>query len=65
MVRELKREKDIDKGYYNKLVDDAKDTISEYGDFEWFVSDDPYIFHNVRAIENAGKEHNNGSKSKS
>jgi hypothetical protein len=32
----------IDKSYYNKLVDDAVNTISEYGDFEWFVSDDPY-----------------------
>lgn len=33
----------IDKTYYNKLVDDAVDVISKYGDFEWFVSDDPYI----------------------
>ena len=33
----------IDRSYYDKLVDDAVDTISEYGDFEWFVSDDPYI----------------------
>lgn len=33
----------IDKSYYKKLVDDAVDTISQYGDFEWFVSDDPYI----------------------
>ena len=29
----------IDRSYYNKLVDDAVDTISQYGDFEWFVSD--------------------------
>lgn len=34
-------EKFIDKTYYNNLVDDAIETISEYGDFEWFVSDDP------------------------
>ena len=33
----------IDKSYYNALVDTAIDTISQYGDFEWFVSDDPYI----------------------
>ena len=33
----------IDKSYYIKLVDDAVETISQYGDFEWFVSDDPYI----------------------
>ena len=32
----------IDRSYYDKLVDDAVDTISKYGDFEWFVSDDPY-----------------------
>ena len=29
---------DIDRSYYNKLVDDAKDAISQYTDFEWFVS---------------------------
>ena len=33
----------IDKSYYTKLVDDAVETISEFGDFEWFVSDDPYV----------------------
>lgn len=43
MVKELGREDDIDKSYYRKLVDDAVTTISQYGDFEWFVSDDPYI----------------------
>ena len=31
---------DIDRSYYNKLVDDAVSAISEYGDFEWFVSND-------------------------
>ena len=40
MVKELKKEKDIDRSYYDKLVDDAIETISQYGDFEWFVSDD-------------------------
>lgn len=33
----------IDKSYYNKLVDDALETIGKYGDAEWFISDDPYI----------------------
>lgn len=33
----------IDLSYFTKLVDDAVDTISEYGDAEWFMSDDPYI----------------------
>ena len=41
MVRELGKEEDIDRSYYDKLVDDAVETISKYGDFEWFVSDDP------------------------
>lgn len=30
----------IDRSYYNELVDAAIETISQYGDFEWFVSDD-------------------------
>ena len=40
MVQELHKEDDIDRSYYNKLVDEAVETISQYGDFEWFVSDD-------------------------
>ncbi len=43
MVKELGKEKDIDRSYYDKLVNDAVEAISKYGDFEWFVSDDPYI----------------------
>ena len=43
MVKELGKEDDIDISYYRKLVDDAVESISNYGDFEWFVSDDPYI----------------------
>ena len=30
----------VDRSYYNELVDAAVETISQYGDFEWFVSDD-------------------------
>jgi len=30
----------IDRSYYNALVDAAVETISQYGDFEWFVSND-------------------------
>ena len=33
----------IDESYYRKLADDAIESISKYGDFEWFISDDPYI----------------------
>lgn len=41
MIRDV-NEDAIDISYYRKLVDDAIETISQYGDFEWFVSDDPY-----------------------
>ena len=43
MVKQLGKEADIDRGYYDAMVDDAIGEISEYGDFEWFVSDDPYV----------------------
>lgn len=40
MVKTLHKENDIDRSYYEKLVNAAVDEISKYGDFEWFVSDD-------------------------
>ena len=40
MVKALGKEDDVDRSYYDKLVDDAVAAISEYGDFEWFISDD-------------------------
>lgn len=43
MVKELGKEDDIDRSYYDGLVDAAAETIIAYGDIEWFVSDDPYI----------------------
>lgn len=43
MVRELKKEGDIDLSYYDNLVNEAVDTISKYGDFEWFVSNESAI----------------------
>lgn len=33
-------EDSIDKSYYNALVDAAVETISQFGDVEWFISDD-------------------------
>ena len=36
----------IDDRYYIELVDAAVDTISQYGDFEWFVSDDCHVMDN-------------------
>ena len=32
----------IDESYYRNLVDKAVEAISQYGDFEWFASDEPY-----------------------
>lgn len=43
MVKELNKENDIDRSYYDTLVDGAVETISQYGDVEWFISDDPYV----------------------
>lgn len=40
MVLSLNKEDDVDRSYYDRLVDDAIATISKYGDFEWFISDD-------------------------
>ena len=31
----------IDRSYYQRLVDDAAEDISKFGDLEWFTSDDP------------------------
>ena len=38
LVDKLNKQKDIDKSYYTKLVDEAVKDISQYDDFEWFVS---------------------------
>lgn len=37
-VKLLGKEKSIDKSYFIDLVDEAKDAIMKYGDFEWFAS---------------------------
>ena len=42
MVRELHKEDLVDKSFYENLVNDAIDAIAKVGDYEWFVSDDPY-----------------------
>ena len=41
-VKNLKMEDCIDKSYYTTFVDAAIQDIAKYGDFEWFVSDEPY-----------------------
>lgn len=39
-VKLLDKQDCIDRKYYDDLVDAAKDSISQYGDFEWFISND-------------------------
>ena len=40
MVYNLHLEDSIDRSYFDKMVDEAAVTIAQYGDLEWFVSDD-------------------------
>lgn len=52
-VKLMGKEDDVDKSYYHRLVDDAiygsgtgknrKPGISDFGDFERFIADEPYI----------------------
>jgi phage/plasmid-associated DNA primase len=42
MVKELGKEDDIDRAYYEAFVQAARDAIWEYGDVEWFTSDQEY-----------------------
>ena len=42
MVKLLDKEDDIDRSYYDKLVNAAITDISKRGDFNWFVSNEPY-----------------------
>lgn len=41
-VKLLNKQKEIDRSYYDSLVDGAINTISKYGDFERFVANEPY-----------------------
>lgn len=43
VLKNLELEDQIDQGYYQKMLTDAIADISLYGDYAWFVSDDPYI----------------------
>ena len=38
MVKTLGKEDDIDRSYYDDLVNKAADAIGTYGDLEWFIS---------------------------
>lgn len=58
MVKELHKENSIDKSYYEDLLNKAVDAISEYGDFEWFVSSDniPLSDNDLPWLMPCGKE---------
>lgn len=43
MVKQLDKQDGVDRSYYDAMVDAAVQDISGYGDFEWFVSEDPYV----------------------
>lgn len=43
VVKELGKEELIDKSYYISLVDDARDTINQYGDCDMFANNEHYI----------------------
>lgn len=62
-IRKNGRESDVNELYYHNLVDKSIDFIKKYGNYEWFVSDDPippvessplYDFMNIP--ENAEEE---------
>ena len=58
MVRELGKENDIDRTYYNNLVDEAVKSLSSYGDFERFVADEPFVSDNSPSWFGTGELHN-------
>ena len=49
-VKTLKLEESIDISYYRKFVDDAIDDISQYCNFDWFVSEVEYDKENNQII---------------
>lgn len=42
LLKGLAMEGSVDYGFYQNQVNEAVKAISQYGDFEWFQSDDPY-----------------------
>ena len=60
-VKILGKEKDIDRSYYDEMVNaaiygkgtgkDRKPGISDFGDFEHFVADEPYVAPSIEGID--------------
>ena len=57
MVRELNKKDDIDRAYYNNLVDEAINSLSNYGDFERFVAEEPFVSEHTPPWFGAGEPH--------
>ena len=57
MVKQLDKQGDIDRGYYNNMVDEAIKSLSVYGDFERFAADEPYVSDNTPPWFGAGEPH--------
>lgn len=43
MVMEMNKMHDIDESHFIAMADDAIEAIKKYGDYDWFVSDEPYL----------------------
>lgn len=50
MVEKLGKQNDIDRSYYDRLVDEAVDTINKFGDYLIFTSDDQPPFEGGKVI---------------
>jgi hypothetical protein len=46
MVKELGKETDVDRTYYDHMVNDAVKALNQHGDVEWFTSEDSYDIDN-------------------
>ena len=51
IVRDKYLENEIDRRFYDQQCEAAIETISQYGDWDWFVSDEPYISPNPKSNE--------------
>ena len=46
VLRDGHKQDEVDYTYYEHLADEARDDISQYGDFDWLVNGEPYISPN-------------------
>jgi len=51
IVRDKELYNEIDRRFYDQQCEEAIETISQYGDWDWFVSDEPYISPNPKSNE--------------